>query len=139
MIKKNVVSATKMLVTAHNGRGQIDFVRAFAAGDFITDLSFIDYVELPPGTSIGVHEHADNEEIYFIVQGSGTMTTNGERFRVTAGDLIVNKPGWCHGLDNDSNSTLNVLVWEVACPPSGVTTELGRRVSDSPPPARQRS
>lgn len=126
MIKKNVLSEAKAPVTAHCGEGKIDFVRLFAAADFVTDLSFIDYVELPPGASIGTHEHGANEEVYFIVSGSGTMTTNEQRYRVATGDLIVNKPGWRHGLENDSASALTVLVWEVACHDAGVSVPLSR-------------
>jgi oxalate decarboxylase/phosphoglucose isomerase-like protein (cupin superfamily) len=41
------------------------------------------------------------------------MTVNGERRRVTRGDLIVNKPFWSHALANDGNETLRLLVWQV--------------------------
>ncbi len=113
MIKKNVLSTAKVMKNAHDGQGRIAFVRPFDAGDFETDIAFVDYVELPAGTSIGVHRHGENEEIYFVVEGAGTMTTNGERFSVATGDLIVNRRGWSHGLENSSDSVLRVLVWEV--------------------------
>lgn len=117
MIRKNVMSATMEMVTAHHGVGKIAFVRPFDDKDYETDVSFVDYVEMPPGTSIGVHTHDENEETYFIVEGDGTMTTNGQRFRVTRGDLILNRRGWSHGLENDSDRPLKVLVFEVAYRP----------------------
>ena len=43
------------------------------------------------------------------------LTVNGETSEVTAGDVIVNKPGWSHGLENNSDSPLKILVFEVAC------------------------
>ncbi len=118
MIKKNVFSASKQKTYAHNGIGQIDFLRPFSDQDFESNLSFIDFVEIPPGDSIGYHQHADNEEIYFIVEGLGTMTTNGEPYQVNSGDLIVNKCGWQHGLYNSGNDRLRVLVWEIALTPN---------------------
>ena len=119
MIRKNVFQAPKEMVEAHHGQGKIAFIRPFDDPDFETHLSFVDYVEIPPGASIGVHTHGENEEIYFIVHGTGTMTTNADRFVVVAGDLIVNKRGWSHGLENTSNAALKVLVWETAyTPPS---------------------
>ena len=117
MIRKNVMAATMEMVTAHHGAGKIAFVRPFEDSDYETDVSFVDYVEMPPGTSIGVHTHDDNEETYFIVEGTGMMTTNDKRFRVTTGDLILNKRGWTHGLENDSGQPLKVLVFEVAFRP----------------------
>lgn len=117
MIRKNVFSAAKEPVTAHHGEGKIAFVRPFESPDFDTDLSFVDYVEIPPGASIGVHTHGENEEIYFIVHGHGTMTTNDEQYRVDSGDLILNRRGWSHGLRNDSDAVLKVLVWETAYRP----------------------
>ena len=114
MIRKNVFSAPKEWVVAHHGQGKIEFVRPFEDKDAETDLSFVDYVEIPVGASIGIHTHGDNEEIYFIVEGSGTMHTNGEDTKVNAGDLIFNRRGWTHGLKNDSQAPLKVLVWETA-------------------------
>jgi mannose-6-phosphate isomerase-like protein (cupin superfamily) len=114
MVRKNVYSAQKEDVIAHGGAGKIRFARPFSAADFETDLSFIDYVEIPPGSSIGVHTHGENEEVYFIVRGKGIMITNGTEYRVEAGDLIVNQRGWTHGLRNDTSAPLHVLVWEIA-------------------------
>lgn len=117
MIRKNVFTAAKEPVTAHHGVGKIAFVRPFSDEDFETNLSFVDYVEIPPGSSIGIHTHDENEEIYFIVEGSGTMHTNGEDFAVSGGDLVLNRRGWTHGLMNDSQAPLKVLVWETAYRP----------------------
>lgn len=114
MIRKNVLAAAKELRRAHQGAGRIRFTRPFQEGDFESSLSFVDYVEIPPGASIGVHRHGNNEEIYFIVEGRGVMTTNGESEAVSTGDLIVNRAGWSHGLRNESEGLLRVLVWEVA-------------------------
>jgi oxalate decarboxylase/phosphoglucose isomerase-like protein (cupin superfamily) len=35
---------------------------------------------------------------------------------VKTGDVIVNKPGWSHGLENTSDQPLEILVFEVAKP-----------------------
>lgn len=114
MIIKNLYQAPKEWVVAHEGHGKILFHRPFSTEDFQTDLSFVDYVEIPPGCSIGEHLHGDNEELYFIIDGKGSMTVNDEAMEVSAGDLIVNKRGWKHGLTNESDRELKVLVWEVA-------------------------
>lgn len=109
---RNVLELAKREVVAHGGDGHIQFVRPFTGEEFDTAIHFIDYVEIPPQASIGCHAHGDDEEVYFIVSGNGTMTVNDEQFAVTAGDLIVNRRGWTHGLVNTSDEALKVLVWE---------------------------
>ena len=117
MIRKNVYAIPRAQVVAHHGSGSILFTRPFDETDFETDASFIDFVEIPPGASIGVHTHGENEEIYFIIEGSGSMRTNAEVQRVGRGDLVLNRRGWSHGLSNDSDAPLLVLVMEVAYRP----------------------
>jgi quercetin dioxygenase-like cupin family protein len=41
------------------------------------------------------------------------MTVNEETREVIAGDVILNKPGWSHGLANHSDQVLKMLVFEV--------------------------
>ena len=64
---------------------------------------------LAPGVSIGLHTH-DKEEYYYIISGKGTMTLNGERSTIEAGDITAIYPGGSHALVNDSDEDLRVLV-----------------------------
>jgi len=52
---------------------------------------------------LGNTHHGANEEVYVILSGHGTMTVNDESQAVKPGDVILNKPGWQHGLDNTSD------------------------------------
>ncbi len=85
----------------------------FDKPDFDTPCKFIRYVELEPYASIGNHPHSANEEVYVVLSGSGVMFVNGESQAVKAGDVILNKPGWQHGLENTSAEPLKLLVFEV--------------------------
>jgi mannose-6-phosphate isomerase-like protein (cupin superfamily) len=72
-------------------------------------------VRVPAGADIGLHTHApDNEEMYIIVSGVGRMHVDGQEFIVGAGDVIVNRPGGSHGLVNVGETTLDLVVVEVA-------------------------
>ncbi|MDI6792720.1 MAG: cupin domain-containing protein [bacterium] len=46
-------------------------------------------VTVPPNSSIGLHKHEENEEMYFILEGRGIMTVNNEEMEVSTGDLIL--------------------------------------------------
>ncbi len=113
MIIRNFLEAPGKVQSIHAGKGLGRNARVFEAADFDTALRFINYVEMEPGSSIGVHRHGDNEEVYVVLAGAGVMTVNHGRREVKTGDIILNKPGWEHGLENTSDQTLCLFVFEV--------------------------
>lgn len=113
MIVRNYLEADFRVGASHKGKGEIRSVALFKQEDFYTPLKFFHYCEIMPGTSIGYHGHRDDEELYVIVEGNGWMTVNGETREVKAGDVVLNKPYWRHGLENRSDAVLKVLVFEV--------------------------
>lgn len=113
MIVRNFLEAPCRVQSIHQGKGLGKNARVYDKPDFDTALKFINYVELEPGASIGVHRHGANEEVYVILSGRGVMTVNGETRRVKTGDVVLNKPGWEHGLENPAQEPLVVFVFEV--------------------------
>jgi len=113
VIVRSILVANREDVQAHGGEGKVSVSRPLVASDFVGPWHFVDYAMLPPGSSIGQHRHGKDEELYFILEGEGTMTVDGERRRVRRGDLILNRPSGVHGLENDSDRELTVLVIEV--------------------------
>lgn len=98
------------VANAHGGKGSILFRRLWASDSFKTPWYFVDHCLLPPGTSIGYHQHGDIEEIYYIVEGTGLSTVNGRTFPVKAGDAVPCRLMDSHGIYNNSNQSLEVLV-----------------------------
>jgi mannose-6-phosphate isomerase-like protein (cupin superfamily) len=113
MIIRNFLEAPSQLQSIHDGQGRGKNSRVFDNADFDTPLKFINYVELEPESSVGLHRHGDNEEVYVVLSGNGIMTVNGERQAVKTGDLILNKPGSEHGLENTAGEPLRFLAFEV--------------------------
>jgi len=100
-------------VCAHQGEGEILFHRVFPEEVFQGPVNFVDYAVLPPGTSIGVHTHGGNEEIYLVLEGEGEMHLDGEAFSVRPGHVILNRAGGTHGLRNTGDTVLKLYVIEV--------------------------
>lgn len=105
----------KPLSECHEGKGALDWVGVLGGEQLEgRQLRFIHDDVLPPGVTIGVHEHKGNEEYYYIVSGKGIMTLDGEEFEVGPGDVTAVFPGGSHGLDNRSDEDLRVIVVNVA-------------------------
>jgi mannose-6-phosphate isomerase-like protein (cupin superfamily) len=106
-------------INAHGGAGEILFHRPFPGEAFDGPVNFVDYAVLPPGSSIGVHAHGEDEELYLVLEGRGTMHLDGREIPVREGSLIVNRAGGTHGLRNDGDTPLRLFVVEVALHETG--------------------
>lgn len=120
MIIRNFLEAPLQIGPSHHGEGEVRSIRLFSKEDYETPLRFFYYMEIPPGTSIGYHQHKDDEEMYVVLEGRGLMTVDGETREVKAGDTILNKPFGSHGLQNHTDKDLKLLVYEAAKCPTGL-------------------
>lgn len=78
--------------------------------DFKSGIEFVDYTIIPPGSSIGKHDHHGNEEIYFISSGSPIVRVAGRETRLCRGALSIVRNGECHELINDTDFDVEILV-----------------------------
>lgn len=71
------------------------------------------YDVVPPGKrSCPFHSHSAEEEMFFIVRGSGTLRYGSETRRIRAGDVIccpTGGPETAHQIVNDSDEELAYL------------------------------
>ncbi|MBQ7592757.1 MAG: cupin domain-containing protein [Synergistaceae bacterium] len=88
--------------------GEFAFIRDNALED--DAIKEIGFMTLKPGSSIGTHKHADNEDAYLIISGRGIFTDGeGNSFDVKAGDMTIARPGQSHGLANAYDDDLVFL------------------------------
>jgi len=65
---------------------------------------------VPPGKrAFPYHAHSLIEEMFFVLEGSGTLRHDGQELPVKAGDLIAAPCGTAHQLVNTSDSDLKYL------------------------------
>ncbi len=64
---------------------------------------------LPAGGSTEPHHHVRTEEIYYVLEGSGSMRIGDEAREVGPGDAIAIPPGATHQITNTGTSTLRFL------------------------------
>ena len=113
---KNFYETEHIYAPSHGGEGLVRMSRIYGGDELASPLRFIHYTVLPPGASIGLHKHKDDEEVYVILEGTGVMEIDGTRTSVKPGDTVLNKPYGSHALYNESEKDLRVLVFEAANP-----------------------
>jgi mannose-6-phosphate isomerase-like protein (cupin superfamily) len=94
----------------NEGKGAVQYRRALPPEVFFTPWAYVDHVLMPPGTSIGAHKHMGVEELYYVMDGEGTVRVNDETASVKKGDAIVMAPGDVHSFENTGGAPLELMV-----------------------------
>ncbi|MGI6129653.1 MAG: cupin domain-containing protein [bacterium] len=63
-------------------------------------------ITLPPGASVGLHQHVGDSETYYILSGCGLVNDNGTEVAVSAGDVVLTRDGESHSIANNGNEDL---------------------------------
>ena len=82
-----------------------------------TSRAQLDLYCLEPGQSQKPHVHADQDKIYYVLEGRGRFTLEGAEEVAEAGEAIVAAAGAAHGVLNDSGARLLLLVVVTPPPP----------------------
>ena len=103
-------------VHAHGAPNAILAARVLERSDS-RGCRFVELCEVPPGAGVATHTHGlEDEEIYVVVSGNGSMTLDGAEIAVGPGDVVVNRPGGTHSLRNDGPGPLRMVVIDMASP-----------------------
>jgi quercetin dioxygenase-like cupin family protein len=84
-----------------------------------TERAQLDLYCVGPGQAQAAHTHADQDKIYYVVEGSGRFVLGGHEERLDTGEALVAPAGVAHGLVNDGAGRLLVLVVVTPPPPHG--------------------
>ena len=97
----------------HNGGGQT------VGYSFFRDVPKLGLVfrkrALKPGSGIGLHEQRE-DEIYYVLSGTGTMTLDGKTVNVTPGTAVLTRTGSSHSLRQTGAEDLVILINYEAAP-----------------------
>ena len=69
----------------------------------------VDLIFYVPDQSSPEHKHPTQDEVFYIVNGSGTMYLDGEPVAVKEKDVIVVPSGTVHGIKNTGSENLTVM------------------------------
>lgn len=96
-------------------RAEFQADRMARIGLATTARTQLDLYCLEPGQVQKPHTHDAQDKIYFVLEGRGRFTLGTVDSPVEAGDAMVAPAGTPHGVANDSDARLLVLV--VVSPP----------------------
>ncbi len=107
MVQKHVMEVKEH---ARGGNGSVFFYHVLKKEDLYGHGRLYAKIVLPPGSSIGVHEHIHETEPYYILSGNGIfIDENGERVPVSEGDCCTILPGQSHGIENAGDTDLVMM------------------------------
>ena len=78
---------------------------------FDTERMFCDIYCFEPGQEQKAHSHADNDKIYYVLEGAGDFTVGEETVEGVPGTAVLCPPGVDHGVLNTGGGRLVVLVF----------------------------
>ncbi|MEJ2746600.1 MAG: cupin domain-containing protein [Anaerolineae bacterium] len=65
---------------------------------------------LEPGQVQKAHDHAGQDKFYYVVAGNGRFQLGDEQITAEAGEVVWAPAGVVHGVANESDSRLTLLV-----------------------------
>jgi mannose-6-phosphate isomerase-like protein (cupin superfamily) len=82
-----------------------------------TTRAQLDLYCLAPGQAQKPHSHADQDKIYYVLEGRGRVVVGAEEEMLEAGEAVVAPAGVDHGLVNVGTAPLLALVVVTPPPP----------------------
>lgn len=109
MIKRAKELETKLLSNRFGGKGEFTATGILSMDEFQGKGRLFAHNVLPPGSSIGWHEHQGDVEAYYILKGEATVNDNGVNTIVQAGDVVFTKNGESHSIENTGDADLEFI------------------------------
>lgn len=109
MIKRADDMITEIREKMRGGAGNVQLVHILVKEEIKGRVRLFAKIVLEPGSSIGMHEHVDEEEAYYILKGTGMVWDGGTKMTVHAGDVILTGDGASHSIENTGNEPLEFL------------------------------
>lgn len=109
MIKKANEMMKEIREQMRGGKGEAEIIHMFQQDEYKGKARLFARINLEPGSSIGIHPHIDEEEIYYIVEGKGMVDDNGDKREVESGDAVLTGDGASHSIENTGDETLSFV------------------------------
>lgn len=96
ILQSNIIKAKNKA----DGKGEIQIEHLLSANELYGKCDMYAKVTIPPGCSIGYHEHHGNAESYHILQGEALYSDNGREMKLHTGATAFCPDGEGHSIEN---------------------------------------
>jgi mannose-6-phosphate isomerase-like protein (cupin superfamily) len=83
---------------------------------FETGRLNVTHVRIHPGDTVPAHTHVDEDQVYFVVSGTGFVILDGEQTDVSAGSSVLIPLGTEHEITNTGSEPLDYVFFVVFIP-----------------------
>lgn len=98
----------------YGGTGAVQYRRALGPTVFKSPWAYVDHLLVPPGSSVGGHQHRGVAEFYYVMNGQGTISVGNQSAPIRSGDAIPIHLNEVHGVSNNGSEPLELMIVGVA-------------------------
>jgi mannose-6-phosphate isomerase-like protein (cupin superfamily) len=109
MIKRNGDMEKEVREEMRGGKGEIEILHIFRKEELKGKVRLHARLRLPKGSSIGFHAHEGEEEVFFILSGTGLVNDNGVTSTVGPGDAVLTGGGAGHAIESIGEEPLELV------------------------------
>ncbi|MBT3191224.1 MAG: cupin domain-containing protein [Verrucomicrobia bacterium] len=108
MIRKADQMIAELCPNMRGGTGTVTIEKMFLPEEMTANSRLCARLTLPPGASIGSHQHLKEDEVYVITQGCGILDDGQCETLVSVGDAVLTGNGESHSIRNDGDAPLEI-------------------------------
>ena len=110
MIRKSGTYRTELRENMRGGSGNVKIEHFWEPGsEMLAHNRMAARLTLPPGGSIGFHNHENEDEIFIIVKGQAEADDNGTAVVLNPGDTLLTGNGAGHSIRNTGDGDLELI------------------------------
>ncbi len=96
----------KQLSQLRDGSGIVNILDVVPCEDLPEKCRMFSVVTLQKGCSIGRHDHQNETEVYYVLEGEGVLDDNGKQTKIQSGECTLCGPGQYHAISNQKDVPL---------------------------------
>lgn len=109
MVRKSEEMKSELRTAMGGGNGSVTVMQILEKAELKQHGRLFARNILKPGTSIGMHQHVGDYEIYYIAKGEGVFNDNGVLIPVREGDVGVIDNLQSHAIENTGDQDMEVI------------------------------
>ncbi len=112
MIYRHTEMHSETRQAVHGGEGDVS-LRYLMPRNSAPNLRLLTWMTVPPGATVGLHQHRLETEYYLLTSGQVRVNDNGSWSAMQPGDLLQTASGEGHALENTGDEAAQLLVFVV--------------------------